>query len=104
MNLLTNKNKSLSDIQLDVLRSLPIFSTVSDEEQNHAFCLIKVRKYRRGEVVYHQDDPPGSLFVVVTGAVKMERTLDNGRQHTISWITKGQLLRDPQHVRRCAPA
>ena len=86
------RTRGLSDEHRDVLLALPVFAAVSEEEQGHAFSLLKRRQYRRGEVVYHQDDPPGSLFIVVRGAVKMERTLDNGRRHTIAWITRGNFF------------
>src|SRR5690606_14130309 len=50
------------------------------------------RHLNKGEVVCHQDDPPGNLYIVVAGAVKMERTFTNGRQHTIAWITRGNFF------------
>jgi CRP-like cAMP-binding protein len=61
-------------------------------EMDRAAAAMKRRRYAKGEVIYHQDDPPGSLFIVVDGAVKMERSLDNGRQHTIGWVTRGSFF------------
>jgi CRP/FNR family cyclic AMP-dependent transcriptional regulator len=77
---------------LDVLLSLPLFSVLPEDEFCQAVAVLKKRRYAKGEVIYHQDDPPGSLFIVLDGAVKMERVFDNGRQHTIGWITKGDFF------------
>jgi CRP-like cAMP-binding protein len=82
----------LSDDDFAVLKSIPFFSVVPPEEREEAFRGLRRRRFGKGEVVYHQDDPPGSLFIVVAGSVKMERTFNNGRQHTIAWITKGNFF------------
>jgi CRP-like cAMP-binding protein len=89
---LLNRPSPNTDDELDVLRSLPMFAVLSDDEVSRALSMMKRRRYTKGEVVYHQDDPPGSLFIVVDGAVKMERALDNGRHHTIGWVTRGNFF------------
>ena len=69
-----------------------MFAVVPEGELFQAFSAMRRRSYAKGEVIYHQDDPPGSLFIVLSGAVKMERVLNNGRQHTIGWVTKGSFF------------
>jgi CRP/FNR family transcriptional regulator len=91
MQLLSRPSSNIDD-ELDVLRSLPMFSVVSEDEVGRALSMMKRRRYAKGEVVYRQDDPPGSLFIVIDGAVKMERALDDGRQHTIGWVTRGNFF------------
>jgi CRP/FNR family cyclic AMP-dependent transcriptional regulator len=92
MQLATAIPTRFEDREREVLRSLSIFSVVSEEEVQWAISVMKRRRFARGEVVYHQDDPPGSLFIVMDGAVKMERCFDNGRQHTIGWVTRGSFF------------
>jgi CRP/FNR family transcriptional regulator, cyclic AMP receptor protein len=86
INALTSK---LAEGDLEVLQSLPLFSVASEAEFESICAALKKRRYSKGAVIYHQDDPPGSIFFVVDGAVRMERAFDNGRQHTIGWVTRG---------------
>jgi CRP/FNR family cyclic AMP-dependent transcriptional regulator len=70
----------------DNLARLRLFSRLSPPELLELANSLKRRSFRKGEVVYHQDDPPGSLFIVNRGTVKMQVSSINGKQITVGWI------------------
>jgi CRP-like cAMP-binding protein len=58
-----------------------------------AVCgLALKRHYRRGEVIYRQDDAPGALHQVLNGLVRIEIESRMGRTVIISWIGRGSLF------------
>jgi CRP-like cAMP-binding protein len=55
----------------DELRSCTLFAGMSDAMLDEIAHSMRIRRYRAGETVFHQDDPGDSLHVVVSGAVKI---------------------------------
>jgi len=55
----------------DELRSCTLFAGMSDAMLDEIARSMRIRRYRAGETVFHQDDPGDSLHVVVSGAVKI---------------------------------
>ena len=80
---------SPSTSETQVLSRLRFFDNVSEGELASLARSLRRRTYKKGEVVYHQEDPPGSLFIVVKGIVKMQLAATSGKNLTIGWITAG---------------
>lgn len=74
---------------VEILRGIRLFSAASPDELAELAGSLKRRSYKKGEVVYHQDDPPGSLFIIASGIVKMLLSSDSGKEITISWSRPG---------------
>jgi CRP/FNR family transcriptional regulator, cyclic AMP receptor protein len=55
----------------DALRACRLFSGVEDATVDRCAAAMRVRHFRRGEVIFHIDDPGDSLFVVTHGSVKI---------------------------------
>ena len=63
---------------------LPV-SELSDAELEELLEHAKVRRFDRGEVVYHQGDPSRDLFVLVEGSVKIVREDEAGHE-VLLWV------------------
>lgn len=63
---------------------LPV-SELSDAELAELLEHAKVRRFDRGEVIYHQGDPSRDLFVVVEGSVKVVREDEAGHE-VLLWV------------------
>lgn len=74
---------------IEILRGIRLFSVASTDELVKLAESLKRRSYKKGEVVYHQDDPPGSLFIIASGIMKMLLSSDSGKEITISWSRPG---------------
>jgi CRP-like cAMP-binding protein len=53
---------------------------------------MRARRFRRGEVLFHQGDPGDALFVVTRGAVKISLPNEEGDEAIIATIRDGQFF------------
>lgn len=75
--------------EAELLARVRLFSCLGPEDLTRMAASVKRRSYARGEVVYHQDDPPGNLFIIARGTVKLQVGSASGRQITIGWLGAG---------------
>lgn len=74
---------------VELLARVQLFSCLSTAELSRVAASLKRRSYARGEVVYHQGDPPGNLFIIARGTVKLQVSSAHDRRITIGWLGAG---------------
>src|SRR3954452_18585989 len=67
----------------DALRLCGLFGAADDAAIDTLVHVLRVRRFRRGETVFHQGDPGDALFVVSTGSVKVVLPSDEGAEPAI---------------------
>jgi CRP/FNR family transcriptional regulator, cyclic AMP receptor protein len=67
----------------DVLRMCGLFTAADDDAIESLVRVLRVRRFRRGETIFHQGDPGDALFVVATGSVKVVLPSDEGAEPAI---------------------
>lgn len=65
-----------------VLRRVAIFRTLDDAQLIKIGVLLKERRFRRGDIIFHQGDPGGCLYITKTGRVRIYLTSEDGREIT----------------------
>ena len=65
------------------LRRCGLFGSADDDAIETLIHVLKVRKFRRGETIFHQGDPGDALFVVDKGSVKVVLPSDEGAEPAI---------------------
>jgi CRP/FNR family cyclic AMP-dependent transcriptional regulator len=55
----------------EALHACPLFAGCEAETLGHVAGLLRARRFRSGEVIFHQDDPGDALHIVADGAVKI---------------------------------
>jgi CRP/FNR family cyclic AMP-dependent transcriptional regulator len=65
------------------LRTCRLFAGLDDETLAVVAGLLRERRFRRGEVIFHAADPGDALFIVKTGAVKIMLPPDDGTEPAI---------------------
>ncbi|HZC33670.1 MAG TPA: Crp/Fnr family transcriptional regulator [Candidatus Bathyarchaeia archaeon] len=53
------------------LRACGLFGTAADDVLDALVGVLRLRRFRRGETVFHQGDPGDALFIVASGSVKV---------------------------------
>jgi CRP-like cAMP-binding protein len=53
---------------------------------------MRARRFRRGEVLFHQGDPGDALFVVTDGAVKISLPSEEGDEAIIATVRTGEVF------------
>ena len=71
-------------VDADFLTKVPIFSNLSQEQLQALPDKLHRRRYHRGEVIFHQDDPADRIHIIVVGTVKISITSEDGRERDIA--------------------
>ena len=67
----------------EALRASGLFGAVDEGALDVLVRLLRVRRFRRGETVFHQGDPGDALFVLASGSVKVVLPSDEGAEPAI---------------------
>lgn len=62
----------------DVLTGCRLFAALEEPALELVANALRVRRFRRGEVVFHAGDPGDSLFIVSAGSVRITITAEDG--------------------------
>jgi CRP-like cAMP-binding protein len=72
--------------------SSPLLDVLADEDRALLLAEGVPRHYRRGEVIFHADDPADSLHLIVAGRVLVRRTLPGGMRAIIAFLRPGEFF------------
>ncbi len=74
------------------LRRLPLFARLSDEELGDLASRIRLRPFRRSEVIFRKDDPGTHLYLVLEGAVKIALPGEFGQEALVALMRPGDFF------------
>jgi len=77
---------------VDTLRRCILFAHVDDKGLQALAAQMRRRRFRRGEVIFHQDDIGDSLQVVITGSVKIVLPSEEGEEAIIASLQPGEFF------------
>ena len=75
--------------EVDFLSRVPLFASSKKEHLAEIARKLMVRNYRRGEVIFHQDDPGSALHVIKKGQVKINTVSPEGEEAILAILTDG---------------
>ena len=68
---------------------MPIFANLSGEELQALPDKLQPRRYQRGEVIFHEDDPADRMHIIVDGLGKISIASEDGRERDIALFQSG---------------
>jgi CRP/FNR family cyclic AMP-dependent transcriptional regulator len=71
------------------LARVPLFASLKPDHLADLAARLKTRNYRRGEVIFHQDDPGADLHIVKSGQVKIAASSLEGEEIIMALLTSG---------------
>lgn len=74
----------------DFLTTVPIFSSLEPEQLSPLTSKLRRRQYKRGEVIFHQDDPADWMHIIVEGRVRISISSEDGREKDIAVLQQGE--------------
>ena len=77
-------------VTIQFLAKVPIFENLSEEQLLPLGEKMRTRKYQRGEVVFHQDDPGDRMHIIVQGRVRISLDSDDGREKDVALLQPGE--------------
>jgi len=76
----------------ELLRTVPIFSELSDADVTSLAQLLARRKYPKDAVVFFENEEGDSFFMIVEGRIKVTILGDDGREVILSMLTPGDFF------------
>ena len=74
------------------LAAVPLFAGLDAAALDSLARLVRPRRFRRGEVIFHLGDPGDALFVVSAGAVKITLPSEGGDEAIIATLRPGDFF------------
>ena len=76
----------------DLLAVNPLFACLGPEERRAIAGRMHPRHFGRDEVVFHQDDPAGHVFLITAGTVKISVPDEMGHEHVVALERGGDVF------------
>lgn len=77
---------------IEVLRSVPLFKQLPEEDIQAFAALTRQRTYPKGSVIVFEDDPGDALYLVAGGQVKVVLIGEDGREVILSVLGEGSFF------------
>ena len=79
----------MSEADAQFLGRMPLFSEFSDDELVLMSTRFETAKFKRGEVLFCEEDTGDYLYVVRSGRVKVSRVLPSGKEMLLAFHEEG---------------
>jgi CRP/FNR family cyclic AMP-dependent transcriptional regulator len=76
----------------EALSRCRLFAGMSEESLRAIAATLRTRRFRRGEVLFHEGDPGDALFIVASGAVKVVVPSEEGEEAILVTLRRGDFL------------
>jgi CRP/FNR family cyclic AMP-dependent transcriptional regulator len=68
---------------IDMLRKVPIFAGLSDEELESLADILRKRTFAKGMIIFHKDSPGRSLYIIASGKVRIFILSESGQEISV---------------------
>lgn len=69
------------------LQNVPLFADLDATELEQLAQLCRNRAVSKGNVIFYEDDPGTSCYIILSGKVKIVVNADDGREHILGLLT-----------------
>jgi CRP/FNR family transcriptional regulator, cyclic AMP receptor protein len=80
------------DSQFTCLSEVDLFADLTAEEKDTLHERVPERRFRRGELVFSQEEPVSALFVLQEGRVRIFRVAEDGKAFTLAILEPGAVF------------
>jgi CRP/FNR family transcriptional regulator, cyclic AMP receptor protein len=81
-----------TEFAAEALGRCRLFDGMSKESLQVITRTLRARRFRRGEVLFHEGDPGDALFIVASGAVKVVVPSEDGEEAILATLRRGDFL------------
>jgi CRP-like cAMP-binding protein len=74
------------------LEAVPLFRDLGPDDLGTLAASVRTRRYRRGEVIFHQGDPGDALHIILSGRVKISSPSDTGVEAILATLRPGEFF------------
>ena len=77
---------------LDFLRSIPLFSSVSDEDLESVAALLIERRFPKHKTIVEEGLPGDYMYVICEGRVQVSKLSEDGREKILEFLNAGDFF------------
>jgi CRP/FNR family cyclic AMP-dependent transcriptional regulator len=67
-------------MKVDMIRSVPLFSTLTDDEFNTLAHIFVARSYRKNQIIFLEEETGNYMYLVLSGKVKVAKSGSGGKE------------------------
>jgi CRP-like cAMP-binding protein len=82
----------MSDNTVEFLRQVPLFARLPESELRKIARAMKERRFGRNQVLFRQGDPADSLYLVVSGRMRISAADHLGREKVLAFAGSGEVV------------
>ncbi len=71
-------------MRVDLIRKVPLFSTLTDHEFSQLKHIFVTRSYRKNQVIFLEEETGNYMYLVLTGKVKVTKAGSNGKERILA--------------------
>ena len=80
------------DLVFESLKTCDMFAEAAEETLCSVSKIARVRGYKSGDTLFWENDPNGTLYLVCTGQIAIERFSDDGKTVSITTRDPGEVI------------
>lgn len=88
----STKNDTKLNIKVEIFKNSPYFSYLDRDQLKQIASHASFRNFNKGDLLFHEGDPPNFLYVVCSGKVKQFKVSSSGRAFTTAIMSSGDPL------------
>lgn len=67
-------------MKIDLIRRVPLFATLSEEEFRSLEPIFQVKNYRKNQIIFLEEETGHYMYIVLAGKVKVTKTTPSGKE------------------------
>lgn len=79
-------------MEREILKKIPIFSGLSDDELGKIKELVQTARFRKGAVIFQEGDPGEAVYFVKSGKIKIYKSDEEGREYIVHIFQEGDVF------------
>ncbi len=81
-------------MKVDMIRRVPLFSTLSDAEFSQLEHIFVLRSYRKGQIIFLEEETGSYMYLVLAGKVKVSKAGTGGKETILAIHRTGDFFGD----------
>lgn len=79
-------------MEREILKKIPIFSGLSDDELEKIRKLVQTAGFRKGVVIFQEGDPGEAVYFIKSGRIKIYKSDEEGREYILHIFQDGDVF------------
>ena len=79
-------------MEIELLKNIPLFSELNDRDLEKIIQVASRQRYHRDNLILIEEEVGSTMFIILSGKVKISRISDDGREVILSILSDGDFF------------